>query len=534
MATLSPDRKVITIGEEAHKKISKGINFAADVVCATLGPAGRNTLIERKHRSPQITNDGLTTANTICLDDELENLGVSAVIDAAKHTSDIAGDGTTTTTALVRAIYNAGRKLIGDTPNAVSVLIAGNKSPMQIRAQIHEEKEKALALLKKLAKKVKTPEELEAVAFAAVENREYAKIIADTVSKVGEYGHVIVEENWGSKIETDIFEGMRFAARLADERFYNTPERDGSYENVPIFLTDEKLNDLAPLMPLFQQIAGQGKYPSLLIVATKFEQWARDAAVAVNVGNARNGNAFRLWLVAAPSWSQEEFEDAGIFLGAKYFSKGKGDKVETATLADLGHADKFVVTRAGEGTVLGGAGSKENIKGRVEWIKKELESEVVEMMKARLKFRIGALASAVGIIKVASPTDGETEYIRMKFKNGVKSTQAAMEEGIVRGGGLALKEIAEKMPEGSILREALQDPYNQIQKNAGGTLKIPYDVFDAAKVERVAIEEACSTAGMLVTMNMCVGFKNELPLKEQAEILATAILSKKKTENTNE
>lgn len=509
------DRKVWAFGEDAQKKIEKGLEQGAKVVGSTLGPAGRNVIIERKHRTPIITNDGLTAINNLILDDELENLGSNSLVDAANHASELAGDGTSTCIVLVNAIYKSGRERIGgDNP-----LVMSGSPAMKVMKDIHAEKELVIKELKNLSREVKDKEEIKRVALAATENPEMAETIADLIEKVGVHGTIIVEEGWGRDTEVELVSGMRFAGKMASEYFANTAERDLNVENLPILVTDFDFVGIESLLKIHGEVYKKGEQ-GLIIIGNKFERPAIDSSIMANIANAKQGNPFKVYLVRTPSFTPGEFQDFATYVGATYFSKELGSKVEAAALEDLGRASSIRITRVGDGIALGGQGSKEECNKRIEILKAELKSEKVKMIKGRLEQRIASLAAAIAIIKVASPSDAETEYLRLKTRNGVKSAQAAVAEGIVPGGGMALSKIADKLGKKSILYEALKTPNNIIKENAGGELEIPKDLYDPVKITRTAVEQAASQAGLLLTTGTAIAFKSERAFEDGARMIA--------------
>lgn len=512
--TNAGDRKIYAFGEEAQEKLSLGIAKGADVVGATLGPAGSITLIERKHRTPIGVDDGITTIQNLILKDELENLGVTSLVDAAMKASEHAGDGTSTTIVLTKAIYEAGRKRIGGG------LMIG-KTTQEIKKEIFEARDLVLLKLKESAKKIETKEDIRKVAYSAYADDAMADIVSDLMGNVGQDGIVLVEEGWGRETEVELLSGMRFAGKLAHQIFANTADDGINLENMPILVTDFDFVNLNDLMALVTEVTKNGEQ-GLIIIANKYERTAIDQAIKSNVFLAQNRNPYRNHLLRTPSFTPGEFEDFATFVGAKYFSKEKGDKVLEARLSDCGRASNLKVSKHGDGIVIGGAGKKEDINKRIVELKFKLEEEKVKMFKGRLEQRIASLASAIGIIKVASPSDGETEHIRLKTRNAVKSSQAALAEGVVRGGGLALKEIADTLPEDNILKEALKAPYEAIQRNAGGKLEIP-DIYDALKVIRTALEQACSQAWLLINTRTLIVFRTEPDRKDAAEVVADKI-----------
>ena len=510
MSVAQGDRKIWAFEEEAHKKISEGIKKGSDIVASTLGACGKNILIERKFRTPISVDDGITAINNLILEDELENLGIGSLVDAAQKASEYAGDGTSTTIVLTRAIYEAGRKLVGD--------FAFGKTPLEIKNSILQAKDEVVKKLQEVAKKVENKEDIKKVAYSAYADEKMAEIVADLTEKVGENGIIIVEEGWGRETEVELLTGMRFAGKLAHELFSNTPERGLNLEGLPILVSDMDFVNLNDLMAIVKELHAKGE-AGLIVIANKYEKTAIEQTIRSNIFNTQNRISFKVFLVKTPSFTPGEFEDMAIYLGARYFSKEKGDKIIDCIPEHLGRAVNFKISFSGDGIALDGSGLKLDIDNRILDLKMLLADEKVKMLKGRIQQRIASLASAVGIIKVASPSDGETENIRLKTRNAVKSSEAAVKEGYVLGGGLALKEISDSLPAENILKEALKAPYDIIQRNAGGKLEIK-DIYDAVKVIRTAVEQACSQSWMLINTSTVIAFRNEPDRKDAAEIIA--------------
>lgn len=513
MAVNKGDRKVYAFGEDAQEKIASGIKKGADAVATTLGVGASNVLIERKHQTPIVVDDGYTLINNLILDDDLENLAIASLVDAANKASKHAGDGTSTTIVLTRAIYEAGRKFAGAS-------LTGSKSPYQIKKEIMEAKDLIIAELNKNAKKIETQEDIRKVAYAAYSDDAIADVVAEMVFKVGENGIVIVEEGWGRETETELITGMRFAGKLAHNFLSNTIEEGLSLDNASVLVTDfdfVNLNDATALI----QDAVKDNQENLVIVANKFERTAIDQVIYTNRVNAQNRSPFRIWLLRTPSFTPSDFEDMAIYLGARYISKEQGDKIIDASLGDLGRASSLKLSKNGDGVILGGAGTKEAVDARIEDLKKKYEDQKVEMVKNRIGQQIASLASAIGIIKVASPSDGETEHIRLKTKNAVKSAQAAIAEGVIEGGGMALKQIAESLSD-NILTDAIKVPYEVIKRNAGVELNTS-NIYDAVKIIRTALEQACSQAWLLINTKTAIAFRTERDEYDGLEKTAEAI-----------
>jgi chaperonin GroEL len=508
------DRKVYATGQEAQEKLSAGINKGADVVAGTLGVGGKNILIERKFKTPHAVDDGYTAINNLILDDELENLGVTSLVDAANKASEHAGDGTSTTIVLTRAIYEEGRKLAS---NGFSI----GKTPMEIKENIFKSRDRVIELLKESSIPCTTKEDLKKVALAAYADEKMAETVSELVHTVGENGIVLVEEGWGRETEVELLTGMRFAGKLAHGFFANTAEEGLDAEELPVLVTDFDFVKMDDALAILGKVVERG-HKGVIIVGNRFDDLAIKQVVGGNTINARNGNPFKTYLVRTPSFTPSQFEDFAIYLGAKYVSKERKDKLSDCNFEDLGSARSFKITKYGDGIILGGGGTKEKVDERIKEVRKKWEDEKVKQVKNVLQQRIASLASAIGIIKVASPTEGETENIRLKVKNAVKSAQSAAAEGMIEGGGLALYKIADKLEDGAILKEAIKSPYEIIKRNAGGKVNME-GIFDALKVIRTALEEACSQAWLLINTGTIIAFKSEVSIADAVKLLSEKI-----------
>ncbi len=518
----SGDRKIWAFGDEAQAKLAEGIRKGVSVVSSTLGVAGKNILIERKFKTPHPVDDGYTAINSLILDDELENLGVTSLVDVANKQSEYAGDGTSTSIILTGAIYEEGK---GRSASGFTI----GKTPIQIKNNILEGKNKVIELLKKSAIECKTKEQIKSVALAAYADEQMAETVSDLVFNVGENGIVLVEEGWGRETEVELLTGMRFAGKLAHGLFANTAEESLDAEDLPILVTDFDFVKMDELLGIFSKTVQNLNNRGLVVIGNKFDDIASKQAIYSNAKNAQNGIDFKIYFVKTPSFTPSQFEDFAIYLGAKYFSKERKDSILNCELSDLGTAQHFKITKSGEGVILGGGGKKEDVDARIIEVRKKWEDEKVKQIKNVLQQRIASLASAIGIIKVASPTEGETENIRLKVKNAVRSAQAAVSEGMVKGGGVALMEVAEQLDKDEILKEAIKAPYNIIRQNAGGTVDTE-GIFDSLKVIRTALEQACSQAWMLINTSTLIAFRSERPMEDAAKIVVDSISKKGKSE----
>lgn len=488
--------RIIVSCAGARRKLQKGVEKVAEVVGSTLGPAGRNVLIDRGYRFPIITNDGITVAREIILDDEIEQMGAMTIIEAAKRTNQDAGDGTTTSTVIAAKILDKGFTILEENENAV-----GAKSVMNLKREIDAAKLLVIEEIKKRAVPINGKEDLERISITAMENEELGKQIADMVEKVGIDGCITVEESLGDTLEIDVVQGMRKMGTYAHPGFQTNDKREAIFEEVPVLVATGTVENPIDLKQIADDLLKQG-INKLAIFA---EKYSKDV---INFGlfNKAKGT-FAFLFVKTPALMPEEIEDIAIYTGAKLLDQTKGGKWKNYDWRDLGKARKIIVTMDNV-TIMDGNGTKISIESRIDILRKQMEIEIIEPVKLRLQRQLGAMASGVGVIKVGSKAYTEASYLRLKIEDAVHAVKCAMEEGIVKGGGLCLKEIAESLPE-NILTDALKAPYEKIQDNAGERFEIPDSVIDPAKVVRCAVENACSVAGTLLTTNSVIAQQRE-------------------------
>lgn len=507
--------KAISSGQEAILKIREGVRKVNDIVKSTLGPHGRNALLDRGYKGVIVTNDGVSIAKDIELEDEIENMGARALIEAAKRTNEDAGDGTSTSTVIAASLIEQGFNRLEEESN----LIGEKSNVIQMSREIREWKDIVIGKLKESARPVKTLEDLEQAATSAVEDSELGKKIAEVVDKVGIDGYVSVEDSMGDEMEISFIEGMKFMGMYASPTLCNTPRKEAIYDEVPVLVIttgtpDREFNGLAEMSRLAEDILNIRKTNRCVIVAERFSKDVITTAV-INYVN----NKFGFLLIKVPALTSEEIEDIAIFTGAKLIDTYKGMKWNSISLDKLGSARR-VVTTSDDTTIVGGGGAKDDIDKRINDIKAKIEIEKVDPLKKKMERRIGSIASGVGVIRVGAKSTQEATYKRHKIEDAVHATKCAMEEGVVKGGGLALKDIAESlidMP--PMIREALLAPFNQIQENAGRSIDIPDSVIDPAKVTRIALENACSVAGSLLTTASVITTKREDAFKDLAKAL---------------
>ncbi len=547
--------KQILFNEKAREALKKGVDALTDAVKITLGPKGRNVVLEKGYGSPVITNDGVSIAKDIELEDKFENMGAEIVKEVASKTNDAAGDGTTTAVVLTGSIIREGLKY--------TVL---GVDPMGIRAGIERAAKEVVSALKGMAKPVKGKDEITQVATISAESEEFGKIIADAIDKVGKDGVVTVEESQSFGVESDVVKGLQFDKGYVSPYMITDAERmEAAYEDPMILVTDKKISSINEILPLLEKIAKLGK-KELVIIADDLD----GEALTTLVVNKLRGT-FNALAVKAPGYGdrkKEMLQDIAIVTGARVISEEVGLKLENAELNMLGRAKKIIATKDNT-TIVGGKGKKQDIDARTEQIRKEIEKSDSEFDKEKLAERLAKLAGGVAVIKVGAATETEMKYKKMKIEDAVEATKAAVEEGIVPGGGTALvkagaivrkdysegkikspsKDMAKEFEAGfEILLKAIDEPVRQIVKNAGkkegavvaeeikkavmkdssvnkgynaGADKMVDDmikegIIDPVKVTRAALQNSASAAAIFLTTDVAVA---EIP-KEKPEMPA--------------
>jgi len=528
--------KYITYSEEARGAILKGVNKLADAVKVTLGPKGRNVVIEKKFGSPTITKDGVTVAKEIELADPLENMGAQMVREVASKTSDVAGDGTTTATVLAQAIYREGAKNV-----------TAGANPMELKRGIELAVRAAVEQIDKMAKPVEGSEISHVGTISANNDEEIGKIIAEAMEKVGKDGVITVEEAKGLETTLEVVEGMQFDRGYLSPYFVTDAERmEAVLENARILLFEKKISSMKDLLPVLEQVARQGK--PLLIVAEDVE----GEALATLVVNKLRGT-LQICAVKAPGFGDRRkamLEDIGILTGGKLISEDLGIKLENVKWEDLGEAKKVVITKD-DTTVVTDTDDKkrrEAIAGRVKQIRAQIEETTSDYDREKLQERLAKLVGGVAVIKVGAATETEMKEKKARVEDAMHATKAAVEEGIVAGGGVALIRAIDAVDkvkaEGDvavgvkIVRRALEEPCRQIAGNAGeegsvivrqmlaekgnvgfnaatGKFEdlVKAGVIDPAKVTKTALLNASSIAGLMLTTEAMV---SEIKEKEKA------------------
>ncbi|RIJ41588.1 chaperonin GroEL [Pontibacter oryzae] len=523
--------KNITFDSEARHKIKSGVDKLANAVKVTLGPKGRNVIIDKKFGAPTITKDGVSVAKEIDLKDAIENMGAQLVKEVASKTADQAGDGTTTATVLAQAIYTAGIKNV-----------AAGANPMDLKRGIDKAVEAVVANLKSQSKKIENSSEISQVGTISANNDpEIGKMIADAMDKVGKDGVITVEEAKGTETEVKTVEGMQFDRGYLSPYFVTNPEKmEAEFDNPYILIYDKKVSTMKELLPVLEQVVQTGK--GLIIVAEDVD----GEALATLVVNKLRGS-LKIAAVKAPGFGDRRkamLEDIAILTGGTVISEERGYKLENATLEYLGQAEKVIIDKDNT-TVVNGAGTKDDIVARVNQIKAQMETTTSDYDKEKLQERLAKLSGGVAILYIGASTEVEMKEKKDRVDDALHATRAAVEEGIVAGGGVALIRALDALENVNvdnpdqktgvqIIRTALEAPLRTIVSNAGGEGSVvvqavregkadygynarddKYEnmfaagIIDPTKVTRLALENASSIAGLLLTTECVVSEEPE-------------------------
>ncbi|HRY62342.1 MAG TPA: chaperonin GroEL [Candidatus Paceibacterota bacterium] len=536
--------KQIIFNNEARQALRHGVDKVANAVKITIGPKGKNAVIDKGYGAPIITNDGVSIAKEIVLGDKIENMGAEIVKDVAGKANDMAGDGTTTAVVLTQAIIDEGFKRIALGVNA-----------MGVRTGIEYATKAVVEELVKMAKPIKNRNEIVQVATISAESSEFGEIITDAIDKVGKDGVVTVEESQGFGVESEVVEGMQFEKGYVSMYMVTNTERmEAEYEDAMVLLTDKKISSIKEILPLLEKMAGMGR-KELVIIA---EDVDGDALSTLVVNKIRG--SFSALAVKAPGFGErrkEMLEDIAVMTGGKVISEDVGLKLENATMDMLGRARKVVSTKDMT-TIVGGKGKKANIEARVAQIKTQIAATESSFDKEKLQERLGKLSGGVAVIKVGAATEADMKYKKLKIEDAVEATKAAIEEGVVAGGGTALiramarvadkgvkspsEDIQNEFQAGvSVLLSSLSSPLRQIAINSGkddGLVIVDkiksskdnegYDankdkivkdmisagIIDPVKVTRTALEHAASAAAILLTTEVAIA---EEPKREESQ-----------------
>jgi chaperonin GroEL len=532
--------KQLVFGEEARRKLQHGMDVLANAVVTTLGPKGRNVALDRKFGSPTITHDGVTVAKEIELEDPFENMGAQLLEEAATKTNDIAGDGTTTSTALAHSIVTDGMKNL-----------AAGANPMLIKRGVEAATKAVADKISEQAIEVTTKEEIANVASISAQDRTIGELIADVMDKVGKDGVITVEESKGLEFETEYVEGMQFDRGYISPYFISDPEHmEASVDDAYVLIYDKKISAATDIVPLLEKLVQIGKR-ELVIIAEDVD----GEALATLVLNKLRG-MLNVVAIKAPGFGDRRkamMQDIAVLTGGTLISEETGRKLESAVISDLGRAEKVVVTKD-DTTIISGKGDSAAIKGRIDQIRIEIDKSNSDYDREKLQERLAKLSGGVAIIRVGAATETELKEKKHRVEDALSATRAAVEDGIVPGGGVALinamsalddlkMETEDAQIGVNIVRKALETPMRKIAVNAGqdgsvilqnvrraqqeqDNINIGYNVLseqyvdmvkdgviDPAKVTRGALENAASIAAMILTTEALI---TDIPEKEKS------------------
>ncbi len=529
--------KEVKFGEDVKKKLQAGVDTVANAVKVTLGPRGRNVILDKGYGGPTITNDGVSIAKEITLKDKFENMGAEIIKEVANKTNELAGDGTTTATVLTQALVNEGLRQTTMGINS-----------MAVRHGMEHAAEDVVAALKDMATQIKSLDEIKQVATISAESAELGEKIAETIDKVGKDGVVTVEESQAFGIETELTEGMQFDKGYVSPYMVTNPERmEAEFKDAHILITDEKITNVQDILPLLEKIAQTGK-KELVIIADDVE----GEALATFVVNKLKGG-FSVLAIKAPGYGDRKKDiltDIAITVGGEVISKEVGLELKDTEISQLGSADR-VVSEKDSTTIIGGGGEKSSIIDRVKALKAQLDQASSKFDKEKIEERIAKLSGGVAVIRVGAATETEMKYLKLKIEDAVNATKAAIEEGIVPGGGTSLARASgivekallgkkglerEEMIGYNIVLKALEVPLRQIVDNTGkheGAVIVEkvktaggnagYDaakaemiddmikagIIDPVKVERACVQHAVSAAAILLTSEAAIADEPE-------------------------
>jgi chaperonin GroEL len=532
--------KQLVFSEDARRSLKRGVDVLANAVATTLGPKGRNVALDKKFGAPTITHDGVTVAKEIELEEPYENMGAQLLKEAATKTNDIAGDGTTTATVLAHSIITEGLKNV-----------AAGANPMLIKRGIEAASEAVVGAIREMSTEINTKEEIASVAAISAQDREIGELIAEVMDRVGKDGVITVEESKGLAFETEYVEGMQIDRGYISPYFISDPDRMEAVLDEPyVLITDKKISAATDIVPVLEKLVQVGKR-ELLVIAEDVD----GEALATLVLNKLRG-MLNVLAVKAPGFGDRRkamLGDIAILTGGTVITEETGRKLDTATIQDLGRADKVISTKE-DTTIVGGAGDEAQISGRINQIRAEIDVSTSDYDKEKLQERLAKLAGGVAIIRVGAATEVELKEKKHRVEDALSATRAAVEEGIVPGGGVALVnamasldgvslEIPDAQTGVSIVRRALEQPMRGIVANAGldgavviesvrrqqqenGNKNWGYDVLannygdmvekgiiDPAKVTRSAVENAASIAAMILTTEALI---TDIPEEEKA------------------
>lgn len=498
--------KQVIFKEEARRQLCNGINKVADAVRVTLGPSGRNAVLQKAFGGPSVTNDGVSIAKDITLSDAVENMGADIIKEVASKTNDEGGDGTTTAMVLMQEMVRRGIEEVKKGGNAMSIRRGMEKASLDVQKELAD-----------MAKPIKGTKAIQKVATISAESEELGKIIGETIEKIGEDGIVTVEESPYLGIESEIVEGLKFDKGYITPYMVNNAEKmEAVYVNVPVLITDSTITNMVDIIHLLDGLAGKG-ITNLVVICEDMGQ----EALAASIVNHLKGT-FHIIAVKAPGFGENKAEllgDIAITVGATVVSQSTGEKLSDAPLSVLGKTKRIVVTKDST-TIIGGGGKKKEIQERIELLRAQAASSESTYEADKLSKRASSLDGGIAVIKVGGSSELESGYLKDKVDDAVAATQAAISEGVVVGGGVALVTVADKLMNVElpnedeqvgyqIVLDSLRKPHAQINDNAGGTCTsdaeiVKSGVVDPVKVTRSGVKYSTSAAAMLLTTEVAV------------------------------
>lgn len=486
--------KIIKTNKESMESLVKGMDMVADIVKQTIGPKGRNVVFTDPYGMPTVTNDGVAISREIFSEDEIEQIGIDIIKQSSFRTNMQAGDGTTTSITLAQAIVKEG---------------LNTKNPLETRRIINEDCAKITQELKKIAKPIKTFEEIKQVATISAESEIIGELIAEAYDKVGKDGQVTAQESEISGVRAEYTNGLEIDEGYIIPAMMNQDNGTAVIENPYILIVDTKLSNIKDVLPVTQLLSKEG-IRQLVVVSDGMDGNMLPTIVANKFmrPTPQNPNAqpFEIIGIRLPAIRKQEImEDIGLVTNGKVFGLTTGIFPKDAQLSDLGRCEKLIATEKKTSFV----GGKGDVDERIKTLKEQRDAS--EINKDKYDERIAWLKGQVAVIKVGAPTESELRYLKLKIDDAICATKAALEEGVVQGGGIALKTMANTIELSDIMKKAIQAPYNQIQENAGETFKISENVIDPVKVTRLALENACSCAGIFLTTCASIATKRVIP-----------------------
>lgn len=503
--------KEIVSGSEARRRLLEGVEVVGTVVGSTIGPSGRNVLIGKPYKKPWVTNDGVSVANEISLKDPVADLGARTLLEVAMQTNDKAGDGTSTSCVLAHAIIKKGMR---DSVNLSGLAgkLTGTGDVMALYRQIKTDSEVIIEALKAQAKPIKDSVQLTQVATSSMEDAKIGSLIANLVELTGANGYINVEEHNEPDTVSSVKEGLHYK-RMGTAANYSLDQTGEVTANKPsVIVTNQDITDTSITTSLANLLKAHPELQQapIVIVAPKFsEEVLADFFYTKKIG-------INIIPVKAGVLTDGELEDVATYCSGTLLNTKTGRTLDTVTKEDIGTCEKIIASRQYT-TIMGGKG---NMDARVKDVQDEINLAKNPTLIKQLKQRLASISGGIGVIKVGGETDTEREYLKLKIEDAINATKAALAEGVVKGGGQALNDIAKDLPDTNFLKDCITAPYKKIQENAGGSLKIPKEVLDPVKVTRIALENAVSAARTFLTTDHVIVEKAESAATQLVDVLS--------------